>query len=264
MTHAINNPKTLITNSGTSLGRYFRHHLPNAIALHETNADLLNENETAHLIHVLQPNLVIHAASFDDTELAEREPLTAWESNVTATRNLTRHLPPHVKLLHYSSDVVFGGFLGAYSETNPTGPFMNQLAVTVGVAEIIAGNHPNSLIVRTGYHSGSWRSSTAYVDHYFSRDFSTVIFPQLLQVAVFHDRIPVRVLHVASNRKSQYEFAQVTKPNVLPARRVDASVRIPMDVSLDSSLWRQLQRSLPALRQADDASHGDFGGVYDA
>src|SRR5262245_52115163 len=63
-----------------------------------------------------EPTLIINCAGVCDVETCETSPQFAWDVNVEGTRLLLAHAPPHARIVHCSSDHVFGGDAGPYRE----------------------------------------------------------------------------------------------------------------------------------------------------
>jgi dTDP-4-dehydrorhamnose reductase len=97
------------------------------------------------------PNLVINAAAYNQVDIAEQEPLAAFQANALGVRNLAmacRQLD--CQFIHYSTDYVFDGTKGTpYIETDPPHP-LGAYAVSKLAGELYAQAYLSSpLIIRT-------------------------------------------------------------------------------------------------------------------
>lgn len=95
--------------------------------------------------------LVFNSAAYNQVDVAEREPVAAFEVNALAVRNLAlacRQLD--AQLIHFSTDYVFDGRAGhAYSEDEPTHP-LGAYAVSKLAGELYAQAYLDApLVVRT-------------------------------------------------------------------------------------------------------------------
>jgi dTDP-4-dehydrorhamnose reductase len=94
---------------------------------------------------------VINAAAYNQVDIAEREPLAAYQANALAVRNLAMACrQADAQLVHYSTDYVFDGTKGSpYIETDPPHP-LGAYAVSKLAGELYAQAYlANPLIIRT-------------------------------------------------------------------------------------------------------------------
>jgi dTDP-4-dehydrorhamnose reductase len=85
------------------------------------------------------PQVVINAAAYNHVDIAEREPLAAYQANALAVRNLAMACrQTDAQLVHYSTDYVFDGTKGAaYVETDMPHP-LGAYAVSKLAGELYA------------------------------------------------------------------------------------------------------------------------------
>ncbi len=113
--------------------------------------DITDAALTERKIAVVDPKLVINSAAYNQVDVAEREPLAAFQVNALAVRSLAvacRQVD--ARLVHFSTDYVFDGRAGRpYTEEDRPHP-MGAYAVSKYAGELYAQaylEHP--LIVRT-------------------------------------------------------------------------------------------------------------------
>lgn len=99
----------------------------------------------------VDPAVVINAAAYNVVDVAEREPLAAFEVNALAVRNVAlacRQLD--ARLIHFSTDYVFDGRAGRpYTEEDATHP-LGAYAVSKLAGELYAQAYlDKALVVRT-------------------------------------------------------------------------------------------------------------------
>lgn len=85
--------------------------------------DLTDPQSIRRFVEESRPDCLIHSAAITDVDLCEREPKRAQVLNADATRlivDAVRHLPTRV--VYISTDYVFDGTAGPYSETGATNP----------------------------------------------------------------------------------------------------------------------------------------------
>jgi len=87
--------------------------------------DLRDADAVRSLLADLSPTHVVHTAAMSQTGDCERDPDAAYESNVAATANLVgacEGLAQKPHLCHISTDLVFDGTMGNYSEEDAPNP----------------------------------------------------------------------------------------------------------------------------------------------
>jgi dTDP-4-dehydrorhamnose reductase len=97
------------------------------------------------------PQVVVNAAAYNQVDIAEKEALTAFQTNALAVRNLAMACrQTDASLVHYSTDYVFDGTKGtAYLETDQTHP-LGAYAVSKLAGELYAQAYlRDPLIIRT-------------------------------------------------------------------------------------------------------------------
>jgi dTDP-4-dehydrorhamnose reductase len=141
---------------------------PNSIKL-----DLTNTIEVANLFNKLKPTVVIHAASETNVDKCETEKERAWKTNVEGTRNLAEACKKtDAKVVYISTDYVFDGEKGSYSEQDEPNP-INYYGFTKleGEKQIIS-HCRNHVILRT---------SVLYGWHPWKQNFATWVINELEQ-----------------------------------------------------------------------------------
>lgn len=184
--------------------------------------DLLAPGAVEELIEQVEPDWVIHCAALANLE--------ACEANPEQARKLNSELPGKLasivarggaRLLHVSTDAVFDGQRGDYSETDPPNPLgtyaRTKLDGELGVAE----TNPGAIIARVnlfGWSSSGKRSLAEFFFHNLSAGkqvlgFTDVFFCPLLanDLARLFFRMLELDLHglyhvVSSQCLSKYEF----------------------------------------------------------
>ncbi|MBA3461814.1 MAG: sugar nucleotide-binding protein [Deltaproteobacteria bacterium] len=124
--------------------------------------DLDDEPAVIELFAREQPQLVINCAGVCDVGACEDSPEFARTVNVEGTRNLIEHAPPGTRIVHCSSDHVFGGDAGPYHEDSPPAPISVYGRTRVESEEIVLAR-ANTLVVRGGLWIGP--SSTGRIGH---------------------------------------------------------------------------------------------------
>lgn len=85
--------------------------------------DITNQDEVDAVIARTKPHAIIHTAAMTNVDQCEAEKDACWLQNVTAVEHLVRACAAHnVFLLHLSTDFIFDGTAGPYTETAAPNP----------------------------------------------------------------------------------------------------------------------------------------------
>src|SRR5579864_2355963 len=138
----------------------------------------------------VDPAIVVNAAAYNQVDVAENEPLAAYQANALAVRNIAMACRQvDAQLVHYSTDYVFDGTAGRpYKEEDPTHP-TGAYAVSKLAGELYAQAYiDKALIIRTSGVFGPGGLRTARSN-----------FIELM-LRLASNRQPIRVVedHVAS------------------------------------------------------------------
>ena len=152
--------------------------------------DITNAESVERAVAEFDPAAVFNAAAYNQVDLAEREPVAAYEGNALGVRNLALACRQNdARLIHFSTDYVFDGTLGRpYVETDATHP-LGAYAVSKLAGELYAQAYlERPIIIRTSGVFGPGGLRTARGN-----------FPELM-LRLAREGKPIRVVedHVAS------------------------------------------------------------------
>lgn len=234
--------RVLLTGGSGRLGGALRVLRPDWLVPSRAQFDLLRPDQMAQFLDQARPDLVVHAAAYTDVAGAEQQQRLCWSVNVEGTRQLVRAVQDRaIPLVHISTDYVFWGDRGGYHEDDPPGPVRNYYALSKLVAEELVRLLPHYLIIRTSFRSWPWPYPAAYTDLFTSQDYLERIAPQVALAVDRFTEIPYTTLHIATQRKSAFELAVQSRPDVRPGLRAEAGVALPADISLDTGRWQALR-----------------------
>lgn len=140
---------------------------------HSLKLDITNAKDVSSLFHELKPYAVVHTASETNVDKCETERARAWEINVEGTQNIASTSNEiGAKLVYISTDYVFDGEKGNYTEEDKPSP-INYYGITKLEGEKrVMENCKNYLILRT---------SVLYGWHPWRQNFATWIIDKLKQ-----------------------------------------------------------------------------------
>jgi dTDP-4-dehydrorhamnose reductase len=147
--------KVIIFGGGGQLGvelcREFERHQWIVQRVDRQSLDVTDANRVEEAVAKADPQLVVNAAAYNQVDIAEREPLAAYQANALAVRNLAMACrQTDSQLVHYSTDYVFDGTKGSpYVETDVPHP-LGAYAVSKLAGELYAQAYLNDpLVIRT-------------------------------------------------------------------------------------------------------------------
>jgi dTDP-4-dehydrorhamnose reductase len=152
--------------------------------------DISDGDKVERALAEFDPWAVFNAAAYNQVDVAEREPLAAYEANALGVRNIALACRQNdARLIQFSTDYVFDGRLGRpYVETDPTHP-LGAYAVSKLAGELyIQAYLTRPIIVRTSGVFGPGGLRTARGN-----------FPELM-LRLAREGKPIRVVedHTAS------------------------------------------------------------------
>jgi len=211
------------------------------------------------------PDAIVHAAGMTSVDQCEREPERAHEVNAVLARNVARAAASlGLRLVHISTDHLFGGTRSMYKEEDTPEP-MNSYARTKLLAEQwVAEAHPGALILRTNFFGWGHRFRQSFSDwivYSLRRGEALTLFDDAFFTPILADSLALsahRLLEhgasgifnvVGDERVSRYDFARrLAKVFALPEALIchgrisqsNPTARRPSDMSLDNTKARAL------------------------
>lgn len=147
--------KAIVFGGGGQLGvelcREFERRNWTVVRFDRQALDITNPLKVEEAVANADPQVVVNAAAYNQVDIAEKEVLTAFQTNALAVRNLAMACrQTDASLVHYSTDYVFDGTKGtAYLETDQTHP-LGAYAVSKLAGELYAQAYlRDPLIIRT-------------------------------------------------------------------------------------------------------------------
>src|ERR1700691_6170679 len=147
--------RVVIFGSGGQLGvelvAVFRERGYEVTGMERGLVDITDQASVEQCVSSHDPALVLNAAAYNQVDVAEKEPLAAFQVNALAVRNLALACrQTDARLVHFSTDYVFDGQASQpYTEAHPTHP-LSAYAVSKLAGEIYAQAYlERALIVRT-------------------------------------------------------------------------------------------------------------------
>ena len=277
MTDSISKPLAWVTGANGLIGNYlvqtasrFAPHW-RVRALTRADFDLLDFAAVGREFQKDQPPLVIHCAAITVVGDAQKNPELAQRVNVEATKLLTE-LSAEIQFVFFSTDLIFDGRKGNYTESDAPNPLHVYGETKVAAEEIVLKN-PRHLVVRTSLNGGVSRTGNRGFNEQlklslqnsssmklFTDEFRSPIFAGETARAVWElvEKNCAGIYHVASAEKlSRLQIGQLLVkrwPQIKTEIKFGSAKDFPgppraLDTSLDiSKVQKVLSKPLPRFR----------------
>lgn len=194
---------------------------------------------------------VIHCAALARMAECEKEPIKVIETNIVGTSNLINAVlkrekeSKNIRFLYISTDYVYPGTKGNYSEKDETIPFNNYGWTKLG-AECAVNSLSNFCIIRTSFFDAeNIKFDCSATDAYSSK----VPVGYLVEaIAKMLESGFIGVINIGSGRKSDYERYKEFKPSLKECKLKDilgnVSFQMAKDASMNCSLWKKTEKEM--------------------
>jgi dTDP-4-dehydrorhamnose reductase len=112
--------------------------------------DITDRRSLEFHVRFYKPSVIINTAAYSDVDGCEMHQTKAWAINVGGVKNLVRACQKHdAKLVHLSTDYIFDGENGPYSEDDPPKPMNFYGETKLESEKLIRESGIDFIIVRT-------------------------------------------------------------------------------------------------------------------
>lgn len=242
-------------------------------------ADLTQPGQVDRVLDQVQPDVVVHCAALTDVDRCETHPEEAYQANTFLPGQLARATASRrIRLVHISTDSVFDGERGNYSETDQPRPINTYARTKLEGERAVADSNPDALIARVNFYGWSWLGRRSLSEYFFNNltagrpvnGFDDLIFCPLLvndMVELLLRMLEARLTGlyhlVSSECLSKFAFAQLLAREfgfdetlVAPASYTSAGLRAPRSPRLSlccdrlaNALGCSLPGQVPAMRR---------------
>jgi dTDP-4-dehydrorhamnose reductase len=132
-------------------------------------ADLLETGAVERLLDQTQPDWVIHCAALANLEACENDPELARELNTEIPRKLAEACQKGgARLLHVSTDAVFDGQTGGYTEEDSASPVGIYTQTKYQAELAVAAANPTAIIARVNLFGWSLKGRRSLAEFFFN------------------------------------------------------------------------------------------------
>lgn len=133
------------------IGLYHRHD-PVIPIRRFTRVDITKENDVSRCLDEFDPDVVIHCAGMTSVDACEKDFDRAMSVNADGTLNLVKHTNKKAKFVYISTDAVFDGKEGNYSEDDTPVPINTYGKSKLNGERHVTATTDNSLVIRTNFY----------------------------------------------------------------------------------------------------------------
>ena len=182
----------------------------NFIFLNKTQFNILNRKQIEKKIKKYKPYAIIHLAGLSRPMIIHEKKIEkSIELNIIGTSNLVIECAKrNIKVIYFSTNYIYPGIKGNYSEKSPLLPLNNYSWSKLG-GEAAVQMYKNSLILRIAMSEKPWIHPKAFSNiktNFLYHDEVIKILPKLLKKK--------GIINIGGNDKSIYNFAKRTNPKV--------------------------------------------------
>ena len=146
------------------------HSHPLAAPFETRQLDLMDADACAALLDEFQPEWLIHCAALANLEACEQQP--AWAARLNAGLPGALAAAAHsrgIRFLHISTDAVFDGEQGSYSEEDAPNPLSIYAETKLAGEQAVSMANPDALIVRTVFYGWSLSGRRSLAELFFNQ-----------------------------------------------------------------------------------------------
>ncbi len=144
-------------------------HRLNTTSFSAIQADLLVPGAIQRLLEDTQPDWVIHCAALANVDLCETNPQQAQQLNSEIPRELAQSVARGgARLIHVSTDAVFDGQTGDYSEQDAPNPLGAYARSKLAGEQAVAEANPQAIIARVNLFGWSISGKRSLAEFFFN------------------------------------------------------------------------------------------------
>ena len=212
------------------------------------DADVRDEAAVARVLRAFRPEVVLNAAGTVKQRMDAEEAATAIEVNAVFPHRLARLCEPlGARVIHFSTDCVFSGERGAYTETDPT-----DARDLYGRSKLLGEPaYPHCLTLRTSMIGRELRRKSGLLEWFLAQKgsvrgyrqaifsgFTTIELARVIERIIGSGRPASGLYHVSAAPISKYELLRLVKSAFGLKTEIRPDDELRIDRSLDSTRFR--------------------------
>ncbi|MBM3251151.1 MAG: sugar nucleotide-binding protein [Candidatus Omnitrophica bacterium] len=250
--------KVLLTGASGKLGQAIlkSKYFPSLLSPSHAQVDITDPMAIETFFHNNQVDALIHCAALARMSECESNPREAIRANIIGTANLVMQVLKQeqgsgkkIRFVYISTDAVYPGKRGGYSERGETIPY-NKYGWSKLGAECAVNMLSNFCIIRTSFFDPQNIKFSASASDAYSSKIEISYLVKAIAKMLKSDFIGT--VNIGGPKKSDYlrykEFKPSLKPTKLRNILQGVSFEMAKDASLNYSLWKELQKQKIGLK----------------
>jgi len=249
-----------------TVGLYLSHPAPFVKSARSVPLDLTSERDVSTFFQSFRPDVIIHTAAETRVDVCQSNPDSCKAKNIEATRILSKVAQDYqCRFIYISTDLVFDGTKGNYSETDTTHPLSLYAQTKAAAEELVLKTCSNAVVVRIAIMYGrsplQLYSFSEWLRQSWEKNQPTPLFYDQFRTPIWVENLADALLelaaskfkgllHLAGTQKiDRYAFGKILAgilgiPDNLLIRKSmfdpQPSAPRPQDVSLNVSLAKSI------------------------
>lgn len=132
-------------------------------------ADLTQPGQIERILEQTQPDAIFNCAALAQIDQCEMAAEEAYQVNTLLPERLARAARnSNTRLVHISTDAVFDGTRGDYTESDPPSPINIYARTKLDGEHAVADANPDALIARVNFFGWSWQGSRSLSEYFYN------------------------------------------------------------------------------------------------
>lgn len=150
------------------IGTYHSHPVKST-AFRTIQADLSAPGTIEHLLNETKPDWVINCAALANLDACEANPEQAEQLNIEVPQNLAKYVARGgARLIHVSTDAVFDGRHGMYTEDDTPNPLSIYARTKLAGEQAVASTYPDAIIARVNFYGWSLSGNRSLAEFFYN------------------------------------------------------------------------------------------------
>ncbi len=131
--------------------------------------DLTEPGQVERVLEQTQPDMIVNCAALTNVDQCELYPEEARRANAWMPGVLARAAAQTgVRLVHISTDAVFDGLRGDYTENDAPNPINVYGHTKLAGERAVAESNPDALIARVNFYGWSWQGQRSLAEYFYN------------------------------------------------------------------------------------------------